>query len=260
VSWKLQLVGEKEELRALAKMFVPVPTGAGLRVWLEGGSWYLHAPEFESMTTAADVLARGEILVGRLNGLGFLKFGVFRPVETGNVMQATAQGGNNHFLMAGTGVIYVPSVALLTYLGEPIPALLAQMAGSNALNHPAPPAVESWQVPDRFAADVDEALSLLSVAARSEDWRLLYFIYEIVEGNVDPPQPSRVATVLKWSSATEIGRFSKTANSKRYLGTKARHGRQTRPTPKTPMTFPEARAFMRGLLLAWVRYLSELDP
>jgi hypothetical protein len=173
-------------------------------------------------------------------------------------MQAAAQGGNNHFLMAEPAVIYVPSVALLTYLGDTIPAFLAKMAGPNAGTVPAPPPVERWEVPERFAAAVDEALSLLSVAARSEDWRLLHFIYEIVEGHVDPPQPSRVAKVLKWSSTEELVRFSNTANSKSDLGAKARHGRQTRDAPPNPMTFPQARTLVRGLLLAWVRYLAQL--
>src|SRR5207302_9993143 len=87
VRWKLQLVGRNEELRALAKMFAPLVTGAGLSVWLEDERCYLHAPEFEGMSDTTAVLARGEVLVGRLNGLGFLKFGAFRPVETGNIMQ-----------------------------------------------------------------------------------------------------------------------------------------------------------------------------
>lgn len=258
VRWKLQLVGHEEELRALAKMFGPPATPAGLRVWFEDGRYCLHAPDFETMTAAGEVLARGEILVGRLNGLGFLKFGVFRPVETGNVMQAAAQGGDNTFVMTGEpAVIYVPSVALLTYLGEPIPAFLAKMAGPKAASLPTPPLVERWEVPERFAAAVDEGLSLLPVAVRSEDWRLLHFIYEIVEGHVDPPQPSRVAKVLKWSSTEEIVRFSNTANSKSNLGTKARHGRQTRAAPPNPMTFQEARAWVRGLLLAWMGSLAE---
>jgi hypothetical protein len=256
VAWKLQLVGEKEELRGLAKMFPAVRANGGLHVWLEDKNWYLHAPEFETMTTARAIVARGETLVGRLNGLGFLKFGVFRPVATGNVMQAAAQGGNNHFLMVEPAIHYVPSVALLTYLGDSIPPLLVEMVGPDGLNPPAPPEVESWHVPGQFTAAVDEALSLLSVAVRSEDWRLLYFIYEIVEGHIAPPQPSRVAKVLG-GSTEEIRRFSGTANSKSHLGTRARHGRQTRDAPKNPMTFHEARTFMRGLLLAWVQHLSK---
>ena len=41
---------------------------------------------------------------------------------------------------------------------------------------------ERWaDVADRYAPDVDDALQLLALAVRSEDWRLLYVVYEIIE-------------------------------------------------------------------------------
>lgn len=252
--WKLQLVGHDEELRGLAKMFGPSANPAGLRVWSEDGRHYLHAPEFDAMTDSSSILARGEVLVGRLNGLGFLKFGTFRPIETGNVMQAAPNGADSTFVMVGPAIFYVPSRELLAYLdytpNRP-PAMNATVGPIVAALAP----VEGWKIPDRFAAEVDEALALLPAAVRSEDWRLLHFIYEIVEGQVG--QPSKVAKVLK-CSVVEIQRFSDTANSKSVLGTKARHGRQKRAVPSNPMTFREARKLVQGIVLAWVRHLSEL--
>jgi len=91
-------------------------------------------------------------------------------------------------------------------------------------------------------------------ALRPEDWRLLYFVYEIIERRFR--QPSEGGQGLRCSEE-EILRFRDTANSCQVLGIKARHGHTKRPPPANPMTFQEARALIHELLLAWVRYLAE---
>lgn len=39
-------------------------------------------------------------------------------------------------------------------------------------------------MPESYAAKVDEALHLLTVAVGAEDWRLMHFVYEMVEDDV----------------------------------------------------------------------------
>jgi len=117
-------------------------------------------------------------------------------------------------------------------------------------------------VPSRQAPDVDDALLLLTLAVRSEDWRPLYVVYEIIEDHHDG-QPATVSKGFGGRNADkakrlmkEIKRFKATANNRRVLGIKARHGHRKHAAPPKPMTFQEARFLIQELLLAWVRSLA----
>jgi len=251
--WKLQLVGDDAELQGLAKMFA---APAGLRVWSEGGSYYLRAPDFEEMTNARAVLERGRVLVGRINGLGVLKFGKFRPVRAGTVHQA--EPATNY----GIATLDLPTEALLAYLDYTPnrPPVMNVIAGPIVA---ALPLAEQWaDAANRHAPDVDDALLLLTLAVRSEDWRLLYVVYEIIEEH-HWRQQSKVAQVLHGGGleevqrfTKEIGRFKDTANSRVALGIKARHG-FNKPPPPNRMTFQEAIALVQGLMVAWLQSLAK---
>jgi hypothetical protein len=142
---------------------------------------------------------------------------------------------------------------LLTYIGEPIRGLAAKMAGPNAGRGPLP-SVEQWvTLADRYAPDLDDALLLLTLAVPSEDWRLLFVVFEIVEDLVGKRNLTKLGV-----SGHQIDRFKGTANNRRALGAKARHGHRLYAAPKRPMTFTEARVLMRRLLLAALEYLAQL--
>ena len=113
VRWKLELSGEGEELRGLAKMFAPNTPPPPVRVWVEDGRHYVHADEFEGMSDYKAVLALGDRLVKRLNGLGVLKFGWFRPVTLGTLLQPTPTGGQNVFVNTGPITFRVSAPSLL---------------------------------------------------------------------------------------------------------------------------------------------------
>lgn len=245
VRWKLDLGGEPEELRALAKMYAP-QAGRAIRVWREDDRYYLHASEFETLNNPRAIHERGELLVTRLNGVLMLTFGQGgRLVEAGNLYRVGEQGGHGVFISPGTAVIWLPSPALLTYIGEPIRGPVARLAGPNAGRGPLP-SVEQWvSLADRYSPDVDDALLLLTLAVPSEDWRLLFVVFEIVEDLVGKRNLPKLGV-----SGHQIDRFKGTANSRRALGTKARHGHRQYAPPKRPMTFMEARVLIRRLLLA----------
>ncbi len=231
-------------------MFDP-QAALGVHVWLEEGKYYLHAPEFDEMAEAGEVHEHGEVLVRRLNGVGFLKFGAFRPVNAEAVRGRP--GGVTVF--PGTGVLYMPTRTLLAYLDYTPDRPPAMNVAVGPIVAALPP-VERWaDVAAHRESDVDVALDLVMVAVRSEDWRRLHFVYEIIERRFG--QPSKVAKERRCSSAEEIIRFSDTANNRQVLGIKARHGHMKNKPPANPMTFQEARALVHGLLLAWVRYLAE---
>jgi hypothetical protein len=246
VNRKLQLDGHAEELQCLAKMFNSPGTHGGLCVWSsEHGTYYLHAPELEKLTDVRTVFKRGKVLVGRLNGLGVLKFGAFRPVWAAAVSQAAPA---THF---SVGSINPPNDALLAYL-DYTPNRPPVMNATVGPMVAALPLVEAWaDVADRYAPHVDDALLLLSLAIRAEDWRMLYVVYEIVEDLVGKRKVGKLR-----ASITQIKSFKRTANSRRALGTQARHGHSRHVPPKRPMTFTQAKALIRELLLAALRYLS----
>jgi hypothetical protein len=244
--WKLQLSGESEELQALAKMFGPGVAGP-VEVWREGAEYFLSAPEFDGMVEPSEVHARGELWVQRLNGMGLLKFGGFRPISGGPLFR---NGGV--YILLGTGVIYLPTERLRAYVDYNPDRSPAMNVGITEVVASLPP-VERWaNVADRYAPDVDDALLLLTQAVRREDWRLLYVVYEIIEDHVGARRMGQLG-----ESRADINHFKHTANSRRALGTKARHGSSKNAPPAIPMTFRKAGGLVRRLLLAWMRSLGE---
>ena len=245
VNQKVQLDGHVEELQALAKMFDSLATHGGLRVWsTDGETYYLHAPELDRLTDLREVLKRGQVLVGRLNGLGVLKFGRFRPIRAAAVNQADPP---THFAVAA---LDMPAEALRAYLDYTPnrPPAMNTIVGPIVA---ALPLAEDWtDVADRHSPHVDDALLLLSLAIPAKDWRMLYVVYEIVEDLVGKPKTRKLGF-----SGKKITLFKRTANSRRAIGTKARHGHRTFVPPKRPMTFGEATDLIRGLLLAALRHL-----
>ncbi len=223
-------------------------------VWFEEGSCYLHVQEFEVIADSAAVRALGETWVRRLNGLALLKFGGFRPVEAGHVSETTIHGGSGGVtVFPGTAVLFLPARTLLAFLDHTPnrPAMNAEVAQVVA----SLPPTERWtDAAERYAPDVDDALLLLTLAVRSEDWRLLYVVYEIIEEHMG--QPSKMER-LGWAADGEIKRFKATADSRRALGTKSRHGKRKRSPPPRPMNFPEARRLVQRVLLEWLRSLAE---
>jgi hypothetical protein len=235
-----------EELRALAKMFGR-DAPSSMRVWAEDGKFYLHHADFERVDSSGRIHELSETLVNRINGIGIVKFGSFRPVDAGPVLQPKGHGFGVS-VMPGTAILHMAADSLVAYIAEPMPAMVATLPGESL-----PPAEQWLAVADQYAPDVDDALILLMQAVRSESWRQLYLAYEIVADYIG--QPSKIER-MGWASAAEIKRFKATANSRRALGIKARHGhRRKDPALETPMTFPEARKLVRGLVREWLRYL-----
>lgn len=157
------------------------------------------------------------------------------------------------YLFPGTGVLYIAADDLRGYVEFNPNAPPSTQVQHRALVASLPP-VERWAgVADRNSPDVEDALFMLGQAIRSEDWRLLYFVYEIIEDQVG----SRRMAMLLGESQKEITRFKQTANSRPAIGTKARHGTRKTLPPTNPMTFREAGGLLRRWLLAWIRSLSE---
>lgn len=59
-----------------------------------------------------------------------------------------------------------------------------------------------------------------------------------------------------WTTADEVDRFRKTANSYAAVGDAARHARLGEPPPPNPMTLDDAEDYVRAMLHRWVTTLT----
>jgi hypothetical protein len=209
--WLLEVEGEPEELQALGRMFPPQNSPDSLSVRFFEDRCYLHMPEFEGMDSHKSVWARGQFLIERLNALGRLKFGGFRPVRMGDVVRRPTSGEpRDRVSMIRPVLLRGPTDALRLYLDHNPNRPPVMNAATGAQVVALPPA-EAWiGVPDRLSPDIDFALHLLNVATEGSDWRDLYLAYELIEEKAG--QPSWMEK-QGWAKKTEINRFKKTANS-----------------------------------------------
>lgn len=247
--WRAEIRGEKEELEALCRLFAAGP----VQVLRDGDPYFLTARDVDSLQDAGAVRDRFAVWLTRLNAAGFLKFNGFRLASLGAVFETAPGGGDNITVSPGPAILVLATPALRSFLdlhpnrppmiGGPVPIRVAEL-----------PPVEKWiGVADR-SPDVDVALR--NLIASPNDWRQLYYVYEVVEDDVG--QPSQMAQ-LGLVSPEDIRRFKATANSRAVLGDVARHGR-VEQAPERPMTIREARTFVVSLLAAWLRWKSEATP
>ena len=81
------------------------------------------------------------------------------------------------------------------------------------------------------------------------NWYDFYKVLEHVEADVGG---EKGITSAGWASASQLGRFTGTANSGTILGDAARHAVTGKPPLKNPMTLPEADSFIRGITRQWI--------
>ena len=81
------------------------------------------------------------------------------------------------------------------------------------------------------------------------DWSSLYKAYEVVRDDVGG---ANKIEEHGWASKDAQGLFRRTANSYDVLGAKARHGVQDKPPPAVPLSYGEARQFVRDIVKRWL--------
>lgn len=86
------------------------------------------------------------------------------------------------------------------------------------------------------------------------NWLSLYKAYEVVEEDIGGKKNEARRKIEEngWATRTEQTRFRRTANGYDVIGDEARHGVQTEEPPRNPMTYNEARHFVRSLVRRWL--------
>lgn len=101
----------------------------------------------------------------------------------------------------------------------------------------------------RAAVHDQAARKALGFFAQYGDWSSLYKAYEVVRDDVGG---ANKIEEHGWASKNEQDRFRRTANGYDVLGDKARHGVQTKPPPAVPLSYGDARQFVRDIVKRWL--------
>ncbi len=220
--WLAALSGDPTDLRTLAEI-----SGADWGLTEEAGVFYLRSRSFSGRTNSEEVMNRAVALIQAINGALKVYRGDFQPVEVDHIVEVSDDGTRRRHLW--NAITLEGRVAIKVAAGEP----------------PEPIPVPLWA---GIALEDPKGAKALRLFTITPSWINLYNILEVIQEDVKNP-----VAKLGWASASEVSRFTATANNARVLGDEARHGHERFDPPPNPMTLPEAREFIRGLLERWLR-------
>ena len=238
--WWTQLVGDEEDLQALAEIFTEPP----LRVVERNGDYYLRADAFRSLADPGDVRARAAELLRRANGAVRLSRSQSTSVELSHAVFVSEAGGRQHFEVLTVEQTAVASLGM-EVIRSPGQREEISVPQEDEPDDPEQADVQSWMTLASEDPNVAQALRLLGQGDVTCSG--LYHLYEIVLGDAG----GRIYDE-GWVTRSEIERFRRTANSPAVLGENARHGHETTEPPSNPMSQGDAQQLIEGLLVRWL--------
>jgi len=226
--WNAIVEGPDSMLTALALHFRG-------RTRLERGpdGWELTDERFEALASAAEVGAKARELVSQLSALGRLRLSSRHGLAYGGLVEVGPAG---HRTRRISGVAHVE-------VDGPITSGTGTVGGPSA----PPPPPESWERYLDLASDDERVHAALAFLDLPPTWHHLSAALDAVKSKQRRPAGRRR---VKRTDEEEL--FHWTANNYAAVGTQARHGDPLRQAPDDPMTLPEARAFVRRRVMAWL--------
>lgn len=233
--WWLALDGDQTYLRDLA-MHLNAPE---LRVVEDDTGFYLGSTDFAAFATTDEVRGRGAELIAIACGACEVELGDFRPPRIVATVRVE-ESGEMQRLTPVSAVLRMPYEVHqnVERVREDGVVEVVEIA-------PPLPRTEEWTELARQDPDVADALAILG----REDvrWHDLYYLFELVEGDVGGLMVS-----AGWATKTTVDRFTQTANSRRAIGRDARHAKDKFVPPKRPMELAEAQKLIRTLVHRWL--------
>lgn len=214
-------------------------TSPNLRVVEEEGAYYLESASFEALDEGGAVHEEAQRVLPMINGAARLRSRSYRNVAIGShVVEFGVDGSGKHHqvIVADTLTIRTKANAVLIKVGEEEP------------EPPEPGSQDTDKWLELAANDKDVAEALSTWGSKPHDWFRLYKVFEIVRSRAD-------IRGSDWASATEIKRFTWTANHPEAAGEDARHSRRTTKPPARPMTLSEGDALIERILMEWFQSL-----
>ncbi|CAE6866318.1 hypothetical protein R69658_07882 [Paraburkholderia aspalathi] len=238
-AWQVQLEGDVRDLEFLAKFL-----SAGQRRILRDAQRPLYLYEsdsFHQCCTPEEVEQLAEEELAVLSGILKLERDARDCLRYGAIYRLNQNGGQDVFLTLRDSLQVRAEVGAVT--------AVAADAEGNLVTRPAPPP-RSAVLLELGATDaaIAKVLRLLS-APDAMSWVGLYRIHEVIEGDSGGQHKLEKQG---WGSADDLKRFKHSANSVQVGGDKSRHGKEPQLPPKNPMTLPEAEAYVRYIVQAWL--------
>lgn len=231
--WLVELRGHVFDLRDLADLF----TTPDLLVVQEGEEFRLKSTAFDALASEDDVYAKAKALMPSLNGIASVYVTGYRNVGiSGGIISIDAGGTRKRYIYeAVTEEIRLKaSVDVAGGVAVARGPTEADAAIKAALN--------------KEKEVVSRALQFFSL---EKNWVNLYKVLDAIEEDMGSADP---VTKKGWVSASEIDRFTGTANNHNAAKGNARHGYVSkRPMKKKPMTLAEAEQLIRTLLTQWFK-------
>jgi hypothetical protein len=230
MEWRVELEGDKFDLEEIQRQLV----GGEHLVVEEEGRFYLKSPAFVDLKDSTEVREKAEEIVELLNGVAKLTIGLMKPITINSVVRIRDDGKKDLFVTVSN------SITIRYKILSP--------------NSSSPEKTNAQRFLELAEKDekVAQTFKIINKNPKMDYYPLLYNLFEIVQDDLG----SKI-TEMRWTSKKEIGRFCRTACSPKILGLEARHAIQKHLPPKKPMFLPEARRFIRELLLKWLEYKWE---
>ena len=230
--WLVRLKGERFDLEDLSKLL----RSPEVKVVEENGSFYLWSSEFSSLTSAEEIHERGRALIKLINGVAKLNRDNFLEVSEDSITRVEDDGKRHQYVFIEGAITACAKVSAQATV------ITADGSGKATTQ---PSALESLLEVAQKHNVVADALSFY----RDDTWISLYKAYEIIRDDVGGKH-----RIIKndWSVDSDINRFTQTAQSRDALGDSARHASEKYKPPAQPMTFSEAKALIKTILLRWV--------
>lgn len=226
--FRVELTGEPTVLEAVA----PHLQASQVRLEKDGETIFLTSSTFDAMTSRDAVFAEAERMVPSIKAaISLAGLRLRGQVAAHRVEEQTPDGPRS------TTYAKVGSAALIL-TGLP-PTILI-----NGKPPPPPP-----PIPVEIALRDPRVALAFELFAREPNWYDLYKVLDVIEEDVGG---EKVLERKGWAPASELKRFTATANNLTALGFEARHARAAWQPPKTPMTLEDAVDLMRRVLNSWL--------
>lgn len=224
--WEFELTGANLDLELLASLF----DGGQVRVIRHDDNFWLRADNIAATADADDARLAGAALLRTINGVAVLTSSGTGRASLGSMVHTDAVGK--------TSTVLTPGPAKVTLRTMPPKVLINGVA--------APSKEQRFVDAALSSADIEHVLRIYG--SRELDWRDLYVILDVIEEDVG----GETALANKgWAPPADLKRFTHTANSRRAIGDRARHGRNW-DAPKDPMNLGDARRLIDHLVDRWL--------
>ena len=231
--WLVELRGHTFDLEDLANLF----TTPDLLILKEGEEFLLKSTAFDALANADEVYAKAKSLMPSLNGIASVYVAGYRNVGMSGVVVSIDAGGTRKrhiYLSVDAGDFRIRGSA--------------DVAGDVVAPKGPTPADAAIG-----AALKEEVVSrALRFFGQTTNWVNLYKVLDAIREDLGGKL--KAVEDRGWVAASEIGRFTGTANNHTAASGEARHGFDFKGGPiANPMSLNEAEELIRTLLREWLK-------